>query len=359
MQNNINNAIEDNKAAQTLGEWESSEAHPEKIFASWRESYESDPAHRGELTDSVCSSLSERSAQDLTVFDNELNDPINDALLVKCKRHLLKRADQFYVDQRYHLEVSTDVLRNGSYSSELKNDFSFKDNLQKRDVSHGYYAVSGDVEPKEIILTFDDGPSAVYTPSILSTLKEVNAKVIFFELGKNVRANPDTTRAVAAEGHSIGSHSTTHACLGSMLHCLRISGRYLSFDEATAEIVGGHQAIYDTLGWVDPFFRFPYGEVTPELRSYLQGNGMGEFFWAVDSEDWKSSTNQEMINKVLTALEPRKRGVILFHDIQRKTAESLPQILRELYNRGYSLVLLQAADPTARYNPKIVKKRVP
>ncbi|MNT69450.1 Peptidoglycan-N-acetylmuramic acid deacetylase PdaC [compost metagenome] len=86
---------------------------------------------------------------------------------------------------------------------------------------------------------------------------------------------------------------------------------------------------------------------------------MGEFYWAIDSEDWKSQPNQGMIDNVLRQLELRKRGVILFHDIQRKTAESLPQILKELYNRGYSPVLLQAADPQARFNSKIVKKRVP
>jgi len=151
----------------------------------------------------------------------------------------------------------------------------------------------------------------------------------------------------------------THACLGTRIICYNNNGRYLSFDEAVEEIKGGHQAVYDVLGWVDPFFRFPYGEISPELRSYLQTNSVGEFYWAIDSEDWKSQPNQGMIDNVLRQLELRKRGVILFHDIQRKTAESLPQILKELYNRGYSPVLLQAADPEARFNSKIVKKRVP
>jgi len=91
----------------------------------------------------------------------------------------------------------------------------------------------------------------------------------------------------------------------------------------------------------------------------LGTNSTAQFAWNIDSEDWRAQTNDEILKKTLAQIDELKRGIVLFHDIQRRTAEILPQFLRELYNRGYSVVLLQPADPSARYNSKLVKKPLP
>jgi Predicted xylanase/chitin deacetylase len=343
----VTQAVDDNQKAESLIEWQASPNNPEKLFSEWNLEYIGDPAGSTELTQSICTSLLKLNEQDLSLFENALNEKENEALVSACKTQLLKKIDNYYIEQRQDIGAMD------------KATFNFPDNIQKRDMANGYYAVSGDVATKEVVLTFDDGPSGAYTQTILKALRDVNAKAVFFHLGKSVRANPEIVKMVAADGHTVGSHSTTHACLGTRTNCYRSNGRYLSFNEAVNEIKGGHQAIYDVLGWVDPFFRFPYGETSPELKKYLANNSIGEFYWAVDSEDWKSQSNQSLIDGVFRQLESRKRGVILFHDIQRKTAESLPTILKELYNRGYSPVLLQASDPDARFNSKIVKRKLP
>jgi peptidoglycan/xylan/chitin deacetylase (PgdA/CDA1 family) len=200
----------------------------------------------------------------------------------------------------------------------------------------------------------------VYTPSILRSLKEVNAKAVFFALGKAVRANPEALKMVAADGHTVGSHSVTHKCIGTRPNCKGSNGgRVMTFAEASAEVRGGHQAVYDTLGFVDPFFRFPFGESSPELKNYLKESSTGEFYWSIDSNDWKAQSNEEMMRNTLEQIDKRGRGIVLFHDIQRKTAETLPAFLRELYSRGYTVVLLKASDANARYNSKLVKKKLP
>ena len=42
------------------------------------------------------------------------------------------------------------------------------------------------------------------------------------------------------------------------------------------------------------------------------------------------------------------RGIILMHDIQKRTVVSLPLLLRSLYDQGYSVVLLRPEDSRSK-----------
>ncbi|NUN04394.1 MAG: polysaccharide deacetylase family protein [Bdellovibrio sp.] len=349
----IHQAVTDNKNAKSLIEWEKSDSHPELLFEQWRKDAASSPEKKASLQERVCKELAALDGEALSIFDNEIHAEKNAIVIYTCKGQLLEKIEEFYVSQRPAAEVLA------PQQSLQKAHFQFPLNVQKRDTTNGYFAVTGDVARKEVILTFDDGPSERYTETILQALRAVNAKAIFFSLAKSVRSNPEILKKVAADGHSIGSHSITHACLGTSRACQKTNGQVLSFDQAAVEIRGGHQAVYDTLGWVDPFFRFPYGEASPELKNFLKTNSTGEFLWSIDSEDWKAQTNEKLISNTLAQIEARGRGIVLFHDIQRRTAEVLPQFLAELYSRGYSVVLLQPADMNIRYNSKLVKKKLP
>ena len=345
-----------NKTAASLSEWESSPDHPELLFAQWREEVRQNPKSQSGLQRQICDKLRSMDGLSLTIFEQAIKEENNQPLILDCKKDVLAQLERHYAAERSTLKVPVNALK----TMDAGNTFQFPANVQKRDTSKGYYARAGDVGPKEVILSFDDGPNSDYTPSILRTLKEVNAKAHFFELGKNVRMHPEVTRMVAADGHAIGTHSISHKCLAPTPVCYRLTGgKLLSFDEAVAEIKGGHQSVYDVLGWVEPFFRFPYGEDSVPLRNFVAANSTAQFAWNIDSEDWRAQTNDEILKKTLAQVDELKRGIILFHDIQRRTAEILPQFLRELYNRGYSVVLLQPADPSARYNSKLVKKPLP
>lgn len=56
-----------------------------------------------------------------------------------------------------------------------------------------------------VALTIDDGPS-VATPEILEVLAENEGRATFFVTGEQVRAHPDLTRRLVAEGHELGHH---------------------------------------------------------------------------------------------------------------------------------------------------------
>lgn len=339
----IQKSVSLNKEASSLLEWDVADENPENLFKKWRSEARSQ-ADSTEMKVQICSSLEQLDDQALSIFENEVRAGNNEFLLADCKSELLGKLDAYFAEQNKVVP---------------SNNFTFGSNTQRRDVSRGYTAFTGDVGSKEVVLTFDDGPSGVYTPKVLAALKQVQAKAIFFATGKSSRSNPALLRAVAADGHSVGSHSTTHACLGANNRCKNQNGRMLSFSEAVAEIKSGHQAVFDALGWVSPFFRFPYGESDPALRKFLADNSTADFRWNIDSEDWRAGTNAQLVEKVMSQVRAKGKGIILMHDIQRRTAESLPSLLRELYHGGYSIVLLQSANPADRYNSPLVKKRLP
>jgi peptidoglycan/xylan/chitin deacetylase (PgdA/CDA1 family) len=63
---------------------------------------------------------------------------------------------------------------------------------------------------KCIALTFDGGPSAP-TPKHLDVLKKEHVHVTLFVQGKgHIDTCPQTLRRIAAEGHEIGNHTSSH-----------------------------------------------------------------------------------------------------------------------------------------------------
>ncbi len=65
----------------------------------------------------------------------------------------------------------------------------------------------------EIVLTFDDGPSPPMTNKVLDTLAAECVHATFFLVGKPASGRSALVKRIAAEGHTIGVHSYTHANL--------------------------------------------------------------------------------------------------------------------------------------------------
>ncbi len=64
-----------------------------------------------------------------------------------------------------------------------------------------------------VALTFDDGPSPVYTREILDLLHQYQAKATFFVLGEKVEQYPELVRAMIRDGHEVGNHTFDHVRL--------------------------------------------------------------------------------------------------------------------------------------------------
>src|SRR5581483_7515017 len=66
---------------------------------------------------------------------------------------------------------------------------------------------------KEVVLTFDDGPWPGNTPAVLKALADECTKAVFFAIGKHATYYPDVLKQVAAAGHTVGTHTWSHANL--------------------------------------------------------------------------------------------------------------------------------------------------
>jgi len=189
------------------------------------------------------------------------------------------------------------------------------------------------LEPKELVLTFDDGPWPGTTPKILDTLRRECVRATFFLLGRNVAAYPGIARRELAEGHSLGHHTFSHPLLGSMAP-----------DEAGAEIDRGiaedEFALYGRRRSepTTPFFRFPGFASNPALLDRLQARGIVVFGADVWASDWLPMSPDEELQRILARIERVDRGIVLFHDTKAETARMLPAFLRELKRRGYHVV---------------------
>ena len=183
--------------------------------------------------------------------------------------------------------------------------------------------------PKELVLTFDDGPWPGTTPAVLDALKAECVKATFFLLGRNAQAHPALVRREAAEGHTIGHHSFNHPLLGRMAP-----------DRAMAEIDKGIRADKAALGGrpAAPFFRFPGFASSPPILDRLQARGMVVFGADVWASDWNEQTPDAERERLLKRIDKARRGIVLLHDTRGQTARMLPSLLRALKARGYRIV---------------------
>ncbi|MEH2612449.1 polysaccharide deacetylase family protein [Bradyrhizobium sp. AZCC 1693] len=207
---------------------------------------------------------------------------------------------------------------------------------------------------KEVVLTFDDGPWPT-TPAVLKALAEECTKALFFPVGKHTTYHPEILKQVAAAGHTIGSHTWSHAHLDS---------KKLTEAQVREEIEKGFSAVKMALGAAPaPFFRFPGLAHTQGALGYLASRNISMFSVDVDSNDFKSSGPDQVIQNVMTKLDKQGKGVILMHDLQKHTALALPTLLRRLKAGGYKVVQMKAKEQLEtlpEYDAMLVKdQKVP
>ena len=149
------------------------------------------------------------------------------------------------------------------------------------------------LRPGEVVLTFDDGPWPNNTPAVLQALADHCTKATFFPIGKHAMWHPEILKQVAAAGHTIGSHTWSHADLSKKTE-----------DEAKEEIERGISAVREALGAPEsPFFRFPALRHPPAMLSYLEQRNIGIFSTDFDSFDFKIHKPDQLIRSVMTKLK--------------------------------------------------------
>lgn len=187
----------------------------------------------------------------------------------------------------------------------------------------GYVSASATpVEAPKIALTFDDGPSAAWTPALLDGLKERGVKATFFLIGENADKNPEIVKRMAEEGHLIGNHTYHHVELTKV-----------SENEARLELADTSAVIVRITGKEPEYMRPPFGAWQRKLEQEIQ---MLPVLWTIDPLDWTTENQDEIVNKVVT--EAEENDIILLHDCYKSSIEAGLRIVDILQEEGFVFV---------------------
>jgi peptidoglycan/xylan/chitin deacetylase (PgdA/CDA1 family) len=177
--------------------------------------------------------------------------------------------------------------------------------------------------PRELLLSFDDGPDLKGTPLILDELDRRGLKAIFFVTGWRFAgqrpedlARRDLVRKIAAHGHLVANHTFTHHNL-----CQKPG-------ERDAEIDNNSALIEATTGIKPLLFRAPYGGYCSGLEAALTARELPDVGWNLDPQDWKNRREEDVYNYLVGKMSKlHGRGILLLHDTHLASVRALPRFL--------------------------------
>jgi peptidoglycan-N-acetylglucosamine deacetylase len=193
-------------------------------------------------------------------------------------------------------------------------------------------------QKNKIAITFDDGPSPIWTPQILDELKKANVKATFFMVGHHVQKYPDVAKRVAEEGHDIGNHGFAHSVV-----------LYYTPAEIEEEIKYTEHVIRQVTGYTTKIFRPPKAWITWSLKEKIRSMGYETVLWSLNSKDWVAFDHKMMVRYLIRHV--KGGDILLFHDSgnvlsheggdRSQTVKALPILISALRQKGYEIVSLE------------------
>lgn len=180
---------------------------------------------------------------------------------------------------------------------------------------------------KLIALTFDDGPTTAYTPTLLDGLSARGVKATFFLVGRSVSTWPAVAAREAAEGHQVANHTWSHAWLSK-----------LSASGIQSEVSTGAAELAKATGQSGPFFlRAPYGAVNATVKANV---GAPIILWSIDPGNGNMKASEASMDQTLlrTAFDG---GIIILHDTTIKNVNVAFYGIDQLRAQGYEFVTVQ------------------
>ncbi len=191
---------------------------------------------------------------------------------------------------------------------------------------------------KKIVLTFDDGPSPIWTPLILDELKKAHVKATFFMIGHHVQKYPEVARRVAKEGHTIGNHGYSHSVL-----------LYYTLEELEEEVKYSEHVIKEATGQVTRYFRPPKAWLRKSEKDKINQMGYNIILWSLNSKDWVAFSYRTIVRYLVRHVH--NGDIILFHDSggvfkaeggdRRQTVAAIPILIKRLRKKGFEFVPIE------------------
>lgn len=219
--------------------------------------------------------------------------------------------------------------------------------------------------PFRVYLTFEDGPTAAYTPQILDILAEYNAKATFFVNGWQLKGKEAIVQRIVREGHALGNHLWQEIGYYAGTPDEKVIAAYYETEAAIRAALGPELPAYDAQ---PRLFRQPGGG--GHALILREGEPVISYNWNVDGDDCgyrlpegidRDNFDQFVLDNVLGTPHPPDHlynaydygdGVIIvLHDINRVTGRVLPAILKELSAAGATFLALPRPGDEANTQP--------
>lgn len=252
---------------------------------------------------------------------------------------------QFFLPLNVEKKLSSQL--DGSINSVKANDYNLDTTF------------SNVQNPKEVFLTFDDGPCINNTRKILKILKDNNVKATFFVVGIKGEENPQILKEISNSGMSIGVHTYSHEYSQMYKNTDAYFKDYDACQSVIKKITGRRPIIY---------VRMPGGSDNlvasksnlENIKKSLNEKGLKYVDWNVsagDAEIGKISADKIRQN-IMTQCKDKRIAVILMHDTYYNsfTVEALPDVIKYLKREGF--IFRTFDDLTPSEENKMVDLRV-
>lgn len=187
--------------------------------------------------------------------------------------------------------------------------------------------IKGNVESKNIALTFNISWGEEKVFDILDTLKKHDIKATFFISGEWAERHPQIIEDISDQRHELGM----------------MGYRYKSYldqeiDQVRKDLLYA-RTVFEKLGYENmDYVRTPSGHFNEEIITLAEDLGFQVIHWSVNPNDWKNPGVNEISSHVVK--HTSNGDIILLHasDSAKQTAEALEKIIPELQEKKLSFV---------------------
>jgi peptidoglycan/xylan/chitin deacetylase (PgdA/CDA1 family) len=195
----------------------------------------------------------------------------------------------------------------------------------------GDYLCHGPATPRQVALTFDDGPDPRSTPALLEVLRQHQVEAAFFAIGQRVESAPQLATDILRAGHLLENHSHAHS------HATN----FYSVRRLRADLERAQQAIVRHTGTTPRFFRPPIGLSNPNTFRVATQLRLKVIGWSIRSLDTRLTDPEKIVRRIEKRLRPG--GIILLHDGNipaDRLVATVKLLLATLRQHGYEVVRL-------------------
>lgn len=161
--------------------------------------------------------------------------------------------------------------------------------------------------PRQLALTFDDGPNPRWTARLLEILAEHSVLATFFMLGAFAQAEPALVRRVIEAGHLIANHSWSHPNLAQS-----------SVSRVRDELERTNDVLAQITGQPVRFFRPPYGARRPVVLCIARELTLTPVTWNAMTKDWSDPSAAHIVAELAEQISSNtlcgRASNIVLHD---------------------------------------------